>query len=75
MTAEEIIPNTSARFTREQVIELAIKFAKYHVQEALKKASEDGEVEEYYPNPYTSETRMIVNKDSILNAYDLNQIK
>ena len=46
-----------------------IEFAKFHVEAALKAASEDVELETYgnFGNS--------VNKDSILNSYSLNKIK
>ena len=46
-----------------------IQFAKMHVQEALKQASENAE--SYVVGGLTSE----VDKDSILNAYPLDLIK
>ena len=53
-----------------------IKFAKMHVQEALKQASVEAEVEHELSNPYDPNSEyQIVNKDSILNAYHLENIK
>ena len=53
-----------------------IKFAKMHVQEALRLASVEAEVEHELSNPYDPNSEyQIVNKDSILNAYPLENIK
>lgn len=49
--------------------QMMIEFAKLHVQEALKQASENGEVNVLSYYEYE------VDKDSILNAYNLNSIK
>ena len=53
-----------------------IEFAKYHVEQALKAASQVAETEEEWSNPYDPESSYyIVNKESILNAYPLENIK
>lgn len=53
-----------------------IRFAKMHVQEALRLASIEAEVEHELSNPYDPNSEyQIVNKDSILNAYPLENIK
>ena len=53
-----------------------IEFAKMHVKEALRLASEEAEVEHELSNPYDPNSGYeIVNKDSILNAYPLENIK
>ena len=53
-----------------------IRFAKMHVQEALRLASVEAEVEHELSNPYDPNSEyQIVNKDSILNAYPLENIK
>ena len=58
------------------VKEAMIEFAKMHVQEALKQASVEAEVEHELSNPYDPNSEyQIVNKDSILNAYPLENIK
>lgn len=87
-TAEEFLRNSSVTssdrhdFLSKQ--ELMIEFAKMHVQEALKQASEKAFVE--YIDLNTDETfdytdvitdddvEANVNKDSILNAYPLENI-
>ena len=58
------------------VKEAMIEFAKMHVQEALRLASVEAEVEHELSNPYDSNSEYtIVNKESILNAYPLENIK
>jgi hypothetical protein len=54
--------------SKQGIIESHILFAKYHVELALKQASEDVELETYgsFGNS--------VNKDSILNAYPIENI-
>ena len=52
-----------------QINDLMIEFAKYHVKKALEQASENAE--SYVIGGLTSE----VDKDSILNAYPLDLIK
>ena len=57
------------------VKEAMIEFAKMHVQEALRLASVEAEVEHELSNPYDPNSEyQIVNKDSILNAYPLENI-
>lgn len=51
-----------------KIYKFAIDFAKLHVEVALKEASENVEILQY---ANTSE----INKDSIINAYPLNNIK
>ena len=67
------------------VTDMLIEFAKMHVEEALKQASEKGFIE--YIDLNTDETfdytdvitdddvEVNINKDSILNAYSLENIK
>lgn len=71
---------TAAEFFDEgnfnNVTDMLIEFAKMHVQEALKQASVEAEVEHELSNPYDPNSEyQIVNKDSILNAYPLENIK
>jgi hypothetical protein len=61
----EIVP--SIEFDIRQVM---IEFAKLHVKQALKEASEDAHTKDV---PYTNDVE--VDKDSILNAYLLENIK
>ncbi len=54
----------------EKVYKARIEFAKMHVKAALREASEGAETEEYIiPGVF------YVNRDSILNAYPLDNIK
>lgn len=71
---------TAAEFFDEgnfnNVTDMLIEFAKMHVQEALRLASVEAEVEHELSNPYDPNSEyQIVNKDSILNAYPLENIK
>jgi hypothetical protein len=63
---ETKLMNSSKPYTEEEIM---IEFTKLHVEAALKEASEDVELETYgnFGNS--------VNKDSILNAYPLENIK
>ena len=55
---------------------MAREFAKRHVTAALKAASENAETDYELGNPYDPNSRYeIVNKESILNAYLLSNIK
>ena len=70
---------TAAEFFDEgnfnNVTDMLIEFAKMHVQEALRLASVEAEVEHELSNPYDSNSEYtIVNKESILNAYPLENI-
>jgi hypothetical protein len=63
---ETKLMDSSKPYTEEEIM---IEFTKIHVEAALKEASEDVELETYgnFGNS--------VNKDSILNAYPLENIK
>ena len=82
-TAEEFLKNFNEEennidklYYDSYVKKAMIKFAKMHVQEALKQASVEAEVEHELSNPYDPNSEyQIVNKDSILNAYPLENIK
>lgn len=54
-------------------IEVMIEFAQYHVTEALKAASEKAEIE--LDDLGILGTHYVVNKESILTAYPLENIK
>ena len=81
-TAEEFLKNFNEEennidklYYDSYVKKVMIKFAKMHVQEALKQASVEAEVEHELSNPYDPNSEyQIVNKDSILNAYPLENI-
>lgn len=54
------------------VFEAMRRFTKLHVEAALKCAAENADV---YPNKVHDNGHPIINKESILNSYDLNNIK
>ena len=82
-TAEEFLKNFNEEennidklYYDSYVKKAMIKFAKMHVQEALRLASVEAEVEHELSNPYDPNSEyQIVNKESILNAYPLENIK
>ena len=82
-TAEEFLKNFNEEennidklYYDSYVKKAMIEFAKMHVQEALRLASIEAEVEHELSNPYDPNSEyQIVNKDSILNAYPLENIK
>lgn len=69
MTAEEFLKdaqqNPEKGWTAKKIL---IEFAKYHVEQALQKAYENADLE-YYGD------EVCYNKDSIVNAYPLENIK
>ena len=65
-TAEEFC--NDIRYVTYSLDEKLITFAKMHVEEALKQASENADLE-YYGD------EVCYNKDSILNAYPIENIK
>jgi hypothetical protein len=70
-SAWEFITNYPGHLTGDVDDEtLMIEFAKLHVEAALKAASEDAHTKDV---PYTDDVE--VDKDSILNAYPLENIK
>lgn len=55
---------------------IALGFAEMHVQAALQQASEEAETDYELNNPYDPNSQYaIVKKESILNAYSLDNIK
>jgi len=78
-TAEEFITswkNNSSWIEPSQLPNLLIEFAKLHVQEALKTASENVKVEiQISDGLFETNVKKIIKKDSIINAYPLNKIK
>ena len=65
---------------KKNVHKAMIEFAKLHVKEALKQASEKVKTEEVYNKDgnvysFTSNTKTIVVKSSILNSYSTKLIK
>lgn len=73
-TAEQFI-KILAKDTKKEfnVINLMIEFAKIHALASLEAASEEGVVETI--NKYSPSEQHIINKESILNAYPLSNIK
>ena len=78
-TAEEFIINREVKQgflltnnTEElnDIVKSHIEFAKLHVEEALKAAAEQAEIENDWDNQKGN-----ISKDSILNAYPLENIK
>ena len=70
-TVEEFLkgrPWKNGMNLQERIHESMIEFAKLHVKEALQKAYENADLE-YYGD------EVCYNKDSILNAYPLENIK
>lgn len=80
-TAEEfILDNYEVNYANPEILKVMIEFAKLHVKAALKLASEKAkQIED--PYSYTGNTGSeypadyIIDKDSILNAYPLKNIK
>ncbi len=67
---ENKFPNNNGVFVLRNIEEFMIEFAKMHVKEALKQASEKAQTE----CDEGGETGF-VDEDSILNAYPLDKIK
>lgn len=78
-TAEEFIEETYSfiPFELDQITELMQEFAKLHVQKALKRASVLAELKDIGIDDETGvgESNIVVDKQSILNAYPLDNIK
>jgi hypothetical protein len=80
ITAIELIankfPNNNGVFVLRNIEEFMIEFAKMHVTEALRIASEKAKIQYNYSGNTGSEFYdEYVDKDSILNAYPLDKIK
>jgi hypothetical protein len=75
MTAEEFLEHISenGKYTFDWK-EFGILFAKYHVEQALKEASQT-KLEANYDNTGIDEERYPNDKSLILNAYPLENIK
>lgn len=84
MTTEEFLDNVSSHldedsdefYYKEEVKKLMIKFAKYHVEQALKEAVEKviiGKKGAF--GTYWNRGNLVVDEESILNSYDLTNIK
>ena len=61
------------QFSRYQIQDFLVEFAKYHVQEALKAASVEADITQDMGS--SGNWFDCVDKDSILNAYSLENIK
>jgi hypothetical protein len=73
-TAEEFLKrDKSGIFNEVDMAQALIEFAKLHVEAALKLITTEATVETI--NKYSPEEQHIVNQDSILNAYPLENIK
>jgi hypothetical protein len=79
MTAEEFLEQKDNELgitwseDNESIIEVLKEFAKHHVTEALKAASEKAEIT--WDGLPTIGEFQIIDKESILNAYPLENIK
>ena len=71
LTGKETYDFEYPTVSKHDALEAMIEFAKLHVEEALKKASEDADV--IYRGHCFGD--YIVDKESILNAYQLENIK
>jgi hypothetical protein len=67
---ETKLMDSSKPYTEEEIM---IEFTKLHVKAALKLITTEATVETI--NKYSPEEQHIVNQDSILNAYPLENIK
>lgn len=74
-----MIPTAEEQYTKSEdksdLIEAMIEFAKLHVQEALKQASENADMNDDYYNSQQEGSFGGIDKDSILEAYPLDNIK
>ena len=78
--SEEAIKNDSRALSstmyHKRLCEQVRQMIEFHVEAALKTASENAETDYELGNPYDPNSRYeIVNKESILNAYPLENIK
>ena len=69
-TAYQFLTNFTDEPDDDTIYEAMVEFAKLHVEAALKAASEDAHTKDV---PYTDDVE--VDKDSILSAYPLENIK
>lgn len=72
ITAKELFDKMLSENDECTSTEMMIEFAKMHVTEALKQASEKAEAP-YYISP-TRTVSALVEKDTILNAYSLDNV-
>lgn len=83
ITAQEFLDISFGenKAVRSKITKAMIEFAKLHVQEALKQASEKSLMKDVNEDCHYEDEEgnfpeiYFIDKDSILNAYDLNNIK
>ena len=77
ITAKELFDEMLKENDECTSTEMMVEFAKMHVQEALKQASEKAELETEYENPVNPSMGSfeVVDKCSILDAYSLDNVK
>ena len=77
ITAKEIFDKMLEENYECTSTEMMVEFARMHVQEALKQASEKAEVATEYENPVNPSMGSfeVVDKSSILDAYSLDNVK
>ena len=77
ITAKELFDKMIEENDECTSTEMMIEFAKIHVKEALKQASEKAELETEYENPFNPSMGSfeVVDKASILDAYSLDNVK
>ena len=83
ITAEEFLDISFGedKAVRSKITKAMIEFAKLHVQEALKQASEKSLMKDVNEDCHYEDEEgnfpeiYFIDKDSILNAYNLNNIK
>ena len=74
--AEFLDRDESGVFTKVDIVQAMIEFTKMHVEAALKEASENGQAFVDSNGEWiSSDVTAIVNKNSILNSYPLDNIK
>lgn len=76
-TAKELFDKMLEENNECTSTEMMVEFAKIHVTEALKQASEKAEIETEYENPVNPSMGSfeVVDKTSILDAYSLDNVK
>jgi len=77
ITAKELFDKMLGENNECTSTEMMVEFAKIHVQEVLKQASEKAEVATEYENPVNPSmgSYEVVDKCSILEAYSLDNVK
>lgn len=77
ITAKELFDKMLEENDECTSTEMMVEFAKMHVKQALKQASEKAEVATEYENPVNPSmgSYEVVDKCSILDAYSLDNVK